>query len=152
MVQRRLLGRFEPIHDLCLFPAGMLALRPRDGSGRSGGVFAEGNFRSWRGRMGQVQCCGCGRGTHGGGLPFSELQDVVQILKAGAVGASCEAQGLCVCLARPASAEEICPARGLRSRSTFALFSGCSRVFRAHHSWPLQGMKRKNLQRSPIEI
>jgi hypothetical protein len=49
--------------------------------------------------MRQVQSGGCGRGTHGGGLSFSELQDVVQILKAGAVGASGEAQGLCVCLA-----------------------------------------------------
>jgi hypothetical protein len=44
-----------------------------------------------------VQSCGCGRGTHGGGLPFSELQDVARILKVGAVGASGEAQGL-LCL------------------------------------------------------
>jgi hypothetical protein len=37
MVERGLLGRFEPIDDLCLFLAGMLALRPRYNSGRSGG-------------------------------------------------------------------------------------------------------------------
>jgi hypothetical protein len=64
--------------------------------GDQAGCLLRGNFRIWRGRMGQVQSCGCGRGTHRGGLPFSELQDVVQILKAGAVGASGEARGLCV--------------------------------------------------------
>jgi hypothetical protein len=126
MVERGLLGRFEPIDDLCLFLAGMLALRPRDDSGRSGGVLLTGIFAVGEDGWGQIQICGCGRGTHGGGLPFSELQDVVQILKAGAVGASGEAQRFCVCLASPTNAEEACPARGLRSRSTFTLSSGCS--------------------------
>jgi hypothetical protein len=55
MVKRGLLVRFENIEDLCLFPAGRFALRPRDDSRRSGGEFAEGNFRGWRGRMGHVR-------------------------------------------------------------------------------------------------
>jgi hypothetical protein len=42
--------------------------------------------------LGHVEGCGSGRGIHGGGLPVSELRDVVLILKAGEVGASGEAQ------------------------------------------------------------
>jgi hypothetical protein len=135
MVERGLLGRFKPIDDLCLFLAGMLALRPRDDSGRSGGVLLTGIFAVGEDGWGQIQSCGCGRGTHGGGLPFPELQDVVQILKAGAVGASGGAQGLCVCLISPANAEVTFPARGLRTSATFRLFPERSRVFRSHHIW-----------------
>jgi hypothetical protein len=64
---------------------------------------------------------GCGRGTHGGGLPFSELRDAVLVLNAGDVGASGEAQGLCVCLVSLANAKETLPTRGLRSSVTFRL-------------------------------
>jgi hypothetical protein len=113
--------KFEPMEGLGLFPAGRFAPLPRDDSGWTSGVFAEGNFRCWRGRKGYVYGCGCGRGTHGGGLPFSDIRDVVLIQKVGPVGATGEAQGFCVCLASPASAEETFPARGLVLRFACSL-------------------------------
>jgi hypothetical protein len=148
MVERGVIVKFETIGRPLTLPAGRFKPRPRDDSGRKGRVFAEGSFRGWRGRMRYVYGFGCGRGTHGGGLHFSELRDVVLLLKAGPLGASGEAQYLCACLASPARADETFPTRGLRKRATFRFFPGRSMVFRSHHGWHLQRMNRKKLQRN----
>jgi hypothetical protein len=77
---------------------------------------------------------------------FTTLGFKNKVLKAGAVGANGGAPGLVFVQQVPRMRTKHVPREDYGVRPLFALFSGCSRVFRSHHSWQLQRMNTKNLQ------